>query len=436
MAYKLLPKQKEFLEVPHDSGLDVALYQGGFGSGKTFSGSLLGVLLCRKYPGCVGLVGAKEYSLLKDTTMVSYFEHLDNMGYIRDKHYKYNKTDKVITFKNGSKILFKDLADPEKIKSLNIHWAEVEEASQVSDTSVRVILSRLRGTIKPEWKNFVYRFFMHTNPQASKGWIWKRFVENKKYNYRRILAPTSDNTNLPEHFVQSMKDDFDPEYYRINVLGEDGDYASGLVVKGFTDKNVRKLNYNKDLPVHITCDFNVDPMCWLIAHKDEEAVYYFDEIVIENTTTSACAEEFVRRYPDHRGEIIINGDASGDNRSTKSLYTDYTIIKNVLKEHGYENVKVKIRDFNPPIMRRIQAFNARVRNAVGQIRLFVDPKCKWFLHNIYNLKFKEGTSIVDVPTHHQIKKDRDSKFLEHIFDAGSYLVEYYWTIKKDKKKKE
>ena len=87
-------------------------------------------------------------------------------------------------------------------------------------------------------------------------------------------------------------------------------------------------------------------------------------------------------------------------------------------------------------MRRIQAFNARVRNAVGEIRLFVDPKCKWFLHNIYNLKFKEGTSIVDVPTHHQIKKDRDSKFLEHIFDAGSYLVEYYWTIKKDKKKKE
>ena len=51
MAYDLLPKQKEFLEVPHDEGLDVAIYQVGFGSGKTFSGSLLGLLLCRKYPG-------------------------------------------------------------------------------------------------------------------------------------------------------------------------------------------------------------------------------------------------------------------------------------------------------------------------------------------------------------------------------------------------
>lgn len=434
MAYDLLPKQKEFLEVPHDEGLDVAIYQGGFGSGKTFSGSLLGLLLCRKYPGCVGLVGAKEYSLLKDTTMVSYFEHLDNLGYVKDKHYKYNKTDKTIIFKNGSKILFKDLADSEKIKSLNIHWAEIEEASQVSDTSVRVILSRLRGTIKPSWKNFKYRFFMHTNPQASKGWIWQRFVEKKKPNYRRILAPTSDNTHLPSHFIQSMKDDFDPEYFRINVLGEDGDYASGLVVKRFTDKNVRKLKYNADLPLYLTCDFNVDPMMWCIAHKDDECVYFIDEIVVENTTTRDCIREFIRRYPEHKSDIIINGDASGDNRSTKSNYTDYTIIRNELRDYGYKP-KIKIRPYNPPIMSRIEAFNARVRNANGDVRLFIDPKCKWLLHNVYNLKFKEGTSLIDVPTHHQIKQDRNNKFLSHIFDAASYLVEFYWTIKKEKEQK-
>ena len=35
MKYKLLQAQKEFIEVPHSHPLDVALYQGGFGSGKT-----------------------------------------------------------------------------------------------------------------------------------------------------------------------------------------------------------------------------------------------------------------------------------------------------------------------------------------------------------------------------------------------------------------
>lgn len=47
---------------------------------------------------------------------------------------------------------------------------------------------------------------------------------------------------------------------------------------------------------------------------------------------------------------------------------------------------------------------------------------------MYNLSFKEGTSIVDVPTQKRIQNDRDSKFLEHPFDAGSYLVEYFHPI--------
>ena len=46
--YKLLDKQKEFIEIPHSNSLDVAMYQGGYGSGKTWCGSLLGILLAQK----------------------------------------------------------------------------------------------------------------------------------------------------------------------------------------------------------------------------------------------------------------------------------------------------------------------------------------------------------------------------------------------------
>ena len=34
VKYKLLDKQKEFIEIPHSESLDVAIYQGGYGSGK------------------------------------------------------------------------------------------------------------------------------------------------------------------------------------------------------------------------------------------------------------------------------------------------------------------------------------------------------------------------------------------------------------------
>ena len=431
VKYKLLDKQKEFIEIPHSNSLDVAIYQGGYGSGKTWCGSLLGILLAKKYSGSKGLVGAKEYELVRKTTLVSYLEHLENFGYVQDKDYTYNKIDKVIKFSNGSEILFSALEDPEKFKSLNLHWAEIEEASQITDSSFKQLLGRLRNTYRgKDWVDFRYRLFGHTNPQADKGWIWNRFVEHSKENYRLIIAPTTNNIYLPPHFIQSLKESFDEEYYKINVMGEFGDYSSGLVVKGFDEENKINLKYNPNLPLHITCDFNVDPMCWALAHKDRENVYFFDEIVIENTSTQQCIDEFIRRYPKHKSEIIVNGDASGDNRSTQSEYTNYAIIKNALKNYGYENVKFKLRPYNPPIMNRISAFNARVKNSKGDRHVFVDPRrCKWILYNIYNLSFKEGTSVVDVPTHSQIKSNRDFKFLEHPFDAISYLVEYYWGLK-------
>lgn len=431
--YNLLPKQKEFMEIPHTFERDIAIYQGGFGSGKTWCGSLLGILLAKKYAGSRGLVGAKEYELVRKTTLVKYLEHLERMGYVRNKHFTYNKVNKIIEFKNGSQILFSGLDDEDKIKSLDLHWAEVEEASQLKDSSIKQLLGRLRNTYrKPDWGDFQYRLFMHTNPSPSKSWIYVRFVEQKKSNWRLITAPTTQNIFLPSDYAESMKDDFDPEYYKINVLGEFGDYSSGLVVKNFSDKNILPLKYNNEFPLHLTCDFNVDPMCWYIAFTDTKKVFVIDEIVIENTTTRQTAEEFCRRYPKHKGDIIINGDASGDYRSTQSERTNYKIIEQVLTEHGYKKEKIKfhLRSFNPPIASRVHAFNAKVCNAKGDIGLYIDKdKCPRLLNNIYNLKYKEGTSIIDVPTHHQIKKDRESKFLMHPYDALSYLVEYYWAIK-------
>ena len=225
MEYNLLPAQTEFLNIPHDYTLDVALYQGGYGSGKTFSGALLGILLAMKYPGITGLVGADTFPLVRDTTLVTYFEHLDNMGFIQGRDYDFKAAEAKIIFQNGSQILFRHFQEPHKLKSLNLGFVEIEEMSDCAESTFLMLLSRLRQRIKPEWKGFKYRLFGHTNPEASKGWIYTHFVEKKKPNYRLILAPTTQNTYLSKHYVESLKEAYDPEYYRMNVLGEFGDLS-------------------------------------------------------------------------------------------------------------------------------------------------------------------------------------------------------------------
>ena len=432
MDYELLPAQKEFLLNVGNYPRDIALYQGGYGSGKTFCGSLLGILFCLKYPGVTGLVGAQTYTLLRDTTLKQYFEHLDNMGFVEGYHYEYQKSEEILKFKNGSEILFRHLQEPNKLKSLNLAFVELEEMSDTPESTFKMLISRLRQNIKPEWKEngFKYRLFGHTNPESSKGWIYKYFVEEKPDNYRLIQAPTTQNKFLEPDYVESMKELYDEEYYRINVLGEFGDYTSGLVVKNFSNENIAGLHYQPDLPLHLTFDFNVDPMSCILAHVAGGKVFYFDEFILENTTTQGTMEEVLKKYPAHKSEIIVNGDASGDNRSTQSEVSNYVIIRNALKRH-YPNNKIKfdLRPYNPPIKNRIASFNAMVCNHNGERKILIDKRCKWLLYNIYNLKYKVGSDVVDVPTYSQIKTENNLKYLEHPFDAASYLVEYYFPIR-------
>lgn len=427
MLYKLLKAQREFLEIPHDYSLDVAVYQGGYGSGKTFAGSLLGILLALKFPGIRGLVGAQTYTLVRDTTLQTYFEHLDNFGFTEGKDYDWSSSLQKLTFKNGSEILFRHFDEPNKLKSLNLGFVEIEEMSDIPYDTFKMLLGRMRQKVKKSWKDFTYRIFGHTNPETCRGWVYKTFKENKSPNYRLISAPTTQNIYLPKGFCDELKKVYDEQYYNIFVLAQNGEYNNGLVIKDFSDENIKEITYQPEMDLHISCDFNVDPMCWVFAHKTDDKVFYFDEIAMENTTTAKACDEFYRRYPNHKGKIIVNGDASGDNRSCTSEYTNYVIINKKLLQFGYD-VEIQIKAFNPPIKNRIMAFNSKVRSANGEVCLFVDKKCEKLLYNIYNLKYKEGSSKIDIPTYQQIKQSKELKFLSHPIDAASYLVDFYWPI--------
>ena len=428
MKYKLLKTQKKFLEVPHNEELDVCVYQGGFGSGKTWAGSLLGTLLCLKFAGINGLCGAQTYSLVRDTTLNAYFEHFENFGLIEGKDWQFIKSQQKIVFKNGSNILFRHFDEPNKLKSLNLGFVEIEEMSDIPEATFKMLLGRMRQKKKKGWKDFKYRIFGHTNPQSRRGWIYKNFAQDKKPNYRLVLAPSTENIYLPKDFCENLKNAYDENYYKRNVLGEFDEENCALVVPNFSNENIEKINYLDWCDLHISCDFNVDPMCWILAHIDNHKVYFFDEIVLENTTTTQTCEEFARRYPYHKGKIIINGDASGDNRTCVSEYTNYMLIRNFFAQRMKRNVEFHLRQFNPPIKNRVAAFCSMMKSMDGQIRILIDPKCEKLIYNMNNLKYREGGSNIDIPTYWAIKNNKELKFLSHPFDAASYLVEYYFPI--------
>ncbi len=483
--HTLLPTQKKFITLDHDLSLDISVYQGGFGSGKTYAGALLGVMLCLNYPGIKGLVVAETFPKIRDTTLEKWREHLEAGGFQEWKHWTYNKTDQILRFKNGSTVYFRHCAEPEKMRSLEVGFIEIEEASDIKERTFLELLGRLRQIeLKNGNKLPRRRLFCHTNPEASKGWIWKYFVEQTKTTisysdttedfevqghtgktryikkiveetiegkkvqvcYRLVLAPTIQNFHNPDSYIANMKATFDPEMYRIMVMGEFGDYTSGLVTKGFNKtKQLVPLSFNPEYPLHLTCDFNYDPNCWFVAQVYDNNVYFLDEIVLEHSDTEQSIVEFMRRYPvSGYPEIIINGDASGGAKTTVGIRGDnYSIMINYLKNSGYRvSPRPNIPTKNPDKILRIMAWNSKMLDSNGEHSIFFNARydesgefvttVPRLLHSIENLKFAPGTNVILEPSRTELRRDPNCKFDTHVFDGASYIIWYYFPICLDK----
>jgi hypothetical protein len=161
-------------------------------------------------------------------------------------------------------------------------------------------------------------------------------------------------------------------------------------------------------------------------------MFVFDELIEEHTSTQICAHKIIDRYPDHKGAIIINGDAAGNQHNCMQSNPDMTnfkIIQRELERYYNRRVDIKVHRGNPHKVRRFEAFNNLVKRYDGEICFYIDERCKWTIYNIENAKYKEGTREVDEPTVAAIQKDPKKKFLIHPLDAVTYPAEYYFGIR-------
>lgn len=442
---KLLPKQWEVFHADKGVDYDVKLYQGGVGSGKTFLGSLCGLSVLATNPGATWLVGADSWARLKITTWESYLELLDSA---KIKH-KANKSDHIITVPGwkDARVIFKGLDDPLSLRSVNGIGGHLEEASLLTETAFQEFVGRLRQAKAGQ----CIRVILTTNPQAQKDWLYEYFVENAgiqiqeirgneiKVSKRRVIAATLDNPYVSDAFIANLRTIYDDDLYNIMVLGKDGDYTRGLVSYNFSELNIQETEYKPELKIYLSCDFNVDPMSWVLAHRYNGEYHFFDEVVVEGTVINECVDIVCQRYPEHTAGIILTGDASGGSRNVQNDKvggTSYTQMLNRFKFNNHpSNIYTDIRVGNPRVLDRIAAWNAQVCNTNGVRRVFINPRCEQLIRNLKNLKYKEGESVIESPTSNEIKKDPKKKFIGHIFDAASYLVEKYDPIVREVEKK-
>jgi len=403
IEYSPLPSQRKF----HDSSARFKGFSGPIGSGKSQALCQEAIRLSYLNPGRQGLIGAPTYPMLRDATLTSFLEVL-GASHIP---YDLNKAESVLVMKDtGSRIYFRAVDDFERLRGTNLAWFGLDELTYTSEES----WLRLEGRLRDPRARRLCGFGVWT-PKGF-DWVYKRFIRDHVAGYEVVLAKPYENRyvldTVPD-FYDRLKESYDPRFFEQEVLGEYLNVQAGLVYQVFKrSRNVVPVKIDASLPLFWALDFNVDPMCSIVAQKAGNEVRVLDEIVLSRASTHDACEEFNSRYPNHQAGLVIYGDASGQKLQTAGT-TDYLMIREYIRRSAYKNVKFKVPASNPSVRDRIALVNSKLLSASEEVNLFVHPKCKGLIADFEEITYKPDSTVID--------KDKDLK-RTHLSDALGYLM--------------
>ncbi len=300
--------------------------------------------------------------------------------------------------------------DFERLRGTNLAWFGLDELTYTPQP----VWSRLEGRLRDPKATKLCGFAVWT-PKGY-DWVYQRFVAEPVQGYEVILAKPFENRHLLDHvpdFYERLRLSYDKQFFEQEVLGEYVNMYGGRVYGAFDrGRHVRPIQLDPAKPLLWALDFNVDPMCSVLAQIAGGEIRVADEIQIRYSTTRQACEEFLKRYKNHPAGLIIYGDASGNAQQTTGN-TDYEIIREFFRVHTNMKVQYRVPRANPHVRERISLVNSKLWSASGEASLFVDSKCAELIKDLEQVSYKQDST--------QIDKDRDRR-RTHLSDALGYLV--------------
>jgi PBSX family phage terminase large subunit len=397
IEYHPLPSQKRF----HESEARFKGFSGPIGSGKSQALCQEAIKLSYLNPGRTGLIGAPTYPMLRDATVAALLESLVKNGI----PHEVNRAENFLVMKETrSKILFRAVEEFERLRGSNLAWFGLDELTYTSEEA----WLRLEGRLRDPKAARLCGFAMWT-PKGY-DWVYERFVAERVEGYEVVTAKAFENRHLLERvpdYYERLKSSYDTRFYQQEVLGEYLHLQTGRVYYAFErEKTVAEVKVDRDRALLWALDFNVDPMCSVVAQVEGDGVLVLDEIVLSRATTQQACEEFQSRFPEHGAGVKVYADASGSHMQTTGT-SDLAVLKKFFRSGEYGAVEFKVPRSNPAVRDRVMVVN------VAFERMKIDARCKELIKDLEQVAYKENTQVID--------KDRDPR-RTHLSDALGYLV--------------
>ncbi len=395
--YKPTEKQRLF----HSCPADEVLYGGAAGGGKSVALVMDALDYALRYSGSTIVLFRRTYPELEESLI------LNALKFYPRQIYSYNESKKTMKLINGSRILFRYLEkknDETRYQGAEFQYIGFDELTHFNKKQYEFLKSRLRGSTKqPKYIRATANPDPH-NPENNQ-WIKQYFIDfaspmkikKDKQGRTRAYIPATvyDNPYLLEN---------DPDYVkRLESLPELEKQAflygnwniqiEGLVYDNFKpEKHVKPFEKTPHHQIIAGLDFGAtNPTAVCFIAFDGWHYHIFDEIYTPNILIEDLAKAVKQVNP-----RIIYADPSG---------------KGNIRELQKRGLPVKAGD------NEVLAGIMTVRQLIQDNRLFVDPKCENFLHEIQNYVWEEG-------------KDKPMKVFDHLMDACRYALHSFHKTRK------
>lgn len=417
----LLPKQADFMRSVLDpKGPKYSLYVGGIGSGKTMIGCLTMLTMAVQYPGTY-LISRQFMPELRDTTLKQFLEICP-----KELIHEYRVADAIVRIKSSggkiSDILFRQLEEPDKLRSLNLSGFYIDESSQVSEAAFMLLQGRLRGP-------GIRKGFLTTNPNGHDwqySWFFKQDMFNKeeaKAQFKLIKAPSTENVHLPDGYVAGMMATWSPERIKREIEGS-FDAFEGMVYHEFRrDVHVvQPFVIPKEWTRVIGIDHGFrNPSAWVwgaVDYDDNIYIYrefYEREWLIEEIIKGKDGKPGVLQLM--RGEKIDQARIDPSVRAVRGqtgqsdwdiyiehLPKDFPLLPaNNEKTAGIDKVKTYLK----------------ISPKTNKPRVFIFSNCYNLIDEFSKYRYKELTTNQKGK---QAEKEEPMKVDDHALDAFRYLI--------------
>lgn len=367
---------------------------GGYGSSKSYHVALKIIYKCLTEVRKV-LVVREVYDTIRESCFDLLCEILGEMGLLsRSRGVTVRTSPMQISFPNGSKIIFKGMDKPEKLKSINgvtIVW--LEEASEIKYSGYKELRGRLRHP------TLSLHFILSLNPVDMDNWVYRHFFKHLDEEGKEIIklddedlykqgtiikdgiyyhhSTCEDNYFLPAEYTHNLDEmkTYDPDLYRVARLGQFG------------------INGVRVLPQFEVADDDEDVM-YLIRSIPRNFYFHGLDFGFEESYNA-----LIDMAVDDKNKILYIYD-----EYYKNHMTDDKTAKE-LEERGYLDVPIVADCAEPKAIRYYQqsGFNMRPCKKYANSRLentkkvkrfkkiVCSPKCKNTIRELKNLTYAKDS---------------------------------------------